>query len=351
MKTVYLTRTVASRVTLVSLVLVVAGCSSSSSEAPASTAEKATVLRQTEEAPLPPESSPYDALPEEARGVLDRPFTGDLDEMIKRRLIRAGVVYNRTQYFIDHGVQRGMSYESIRLFEEQLNKRLKTGLLKVHVAIVPLPRDQLFPALVAGKVDMIAAALTITAERRKLVDFSSPTRTGVSEIVVTAPEVTGLASVEDLSGREVFVRRSSSYYESLQQLNESLKSKGKAPVTIRDAPEALEDDDILEMVNAGLIEITVVDDFVSEFWQQVFPNMRPHTDLAVRTGGDIAVGMRKNSPILMRAANTWIKEYGPRTAFGNTIERRYLQNTSYVKSAAAEAERRKLTGLAKLFQT
>jgi membrane-bound lytic murein transglycosylase MltF len=352
MKTVNVTLTVASRVTLVSLVLVVAGCSSSSSEAPASsTAERATVLSKTEEEPLPPVSSPYDALPAEARGILDRPFTGDADEMVKRRLIRAGVVYNRTQYFIDHGVQRGISYEALRLFEDELNKRLKTGLLKVHVAIMPIARDQLFPALVAGKVDLIAAALTITPERRKLVDFSNPTRMAVSEIVVTSPEVTGLASIEDLSGREVFVRRSSSYYESLERLNESLTSKGKAPVTIKEAPEALEDDDILEMVNAGLMEITVVDDFVAEFWQQVFPNVRLHTDLAARTGGEIAVGVRKNSPRLLRAVNTWIKEYGPRTAFGNTMERRYLENTKYIKNAAAEAERRKLRGLVKLFQT
>jgi len=337
----------------------VAGCSSSSSETPvasteatASAGQASSLARdQKDEAPLPAVPSPYDALPAESRGLLDRPFTGDLDEMVKRRLIRAGVVYNRTQYFIDHGVQRGISYEALKLFEDELNKRLKTGLLKVHVAIVPIPRDQLFPALVAGKVDLIAAALTITPERRKIVDFSNPTRSGVSEIVVTATGVPAPARVEDLSGREVFVRKSSSYYESLQLLNASLKSQGKPPVAIKEAPEALEDDDILEMVNAGLIEITVLDDFVAEFWQQVFPDIHPHNDVAVRTGGEIAIGVRKDSPKLLRAANTWIKEYGPRTAFGNMIERRYLQNTKYVKNAASEAERRKLSGLVKFFQT
>ena len=343
---------------LVSLLFLTAGCSSAPSEAPASTtnasasSEKASsVADKTEEAPLPPVPSPYDALPVESRTLLDRPFTGDLDEMVKRRLIRAGVVYNRTQYFIDRGVQRGISYEALKLFEDELNKRLKTGLLKVHVAIVPIPRDELFPALVAGKVDLIAAALTITPDRRKLVDFSNPTRMGVSEIVVTAPGVAAPARVEDLSGREVFVRKSSSYYESLQRLNESLKSQGKAPVVIKEAPEALEDDDILEMVNAGLVEITVIDDFVAEFWQQVLPDLHPHTDVAIRTGGEIAVGVRKNSPKLLQATNTWIKEYGPRTAFGNMIERRYLQNTKYVKNAAADQERRKLRELVKLFET
>jgi ABC-type amino acid transport substrate-binding protein len=134
---------------------------------------------------LPPVPSPYDALPESARAELDRPFVGDLDQMVKRRLIRAGVVFNRTQYFIDGGTQRGLVYESIRLFEEQLNKRLKTKALPVHVAFVPLARDQLFPALLEGKVDLAAAALTITPEREKLVQFSHPTRTDVSEIAVT----------------------------------------------------------------------------------------------------------------------------------------------------------------------
>ena len=177
------------------LLLLFSGCSSSSSsdqteQASAGGGTPQIVTKaQDDDEPLPSVPSPYDALPEEVRPLLDQPFTGDFDEMVKRRLIRAGVVYNRTQYFIDRGVQRGISYESIRLFEEQLNKRLKTGLLKVHVAIVPLARDQLFPALAAGKVDFVAAALTITPERRKIAEFSTPTRTGVSEIVVTAPDV------------------------------------------------------------------------------------------------------------------------------------------------------------------
>src|SRR4030095_11086583 len=103
-----------------------------------------------------------------------------------------------------------------------------------------------------GKVDLIAAALTITPDRRKLVDFSMPTRVGVSEIVVTTPDITGVTRVEELSGREVFVRRSSSYYESLQELNVSLKSQGKAPVEIKEAPEALEHDALLEVGESGV---------------------------------------------------------------------------------------------------
>jgi membrane-bound lytic murein transglycosylase MltF len=283
--------------------------------------------------------------------MLEQPFTGDFDEMVKRRLIRAGVVFNRTQYFIDKGVQRGMSYEALKLFEEQVNKRLKTGLLHVHVAIVPMSRDQLFPALQAGKVDLIAAALTITPERQKVANFSTPTRSGVSEIPVTADGIAAPATADDLSGREVFVRRSSSYFESLQRLNESLKSRGKPPVEVKEAPEALEDDDILEMVNAGLVEATIIDDFAVEFWQQVFPKIHPQPSAAVHAGGNIGIGVRKNNPKMLQAANIFVKEYGPRTAFGNTMERRYLQNANYVKNAASEEERKKFMALGKLFET
>jgi membrane-bound lytic murein transglycosylase MltF len=312
-------------------------------------ATPAVVTKGTDE-PLPPATSPYDAIPAETRTLLDAPFTGDADEMVKRRLIRAGVVYSRTHYFIDKGVQRGISYESLRLFEEELNKRLKTGLLKVHVAVVPLSRDQLFRALQDGKVDLVAATLTVTPERQKLAAFSTPTRTNVSEIVVTAPKVAPVATADDLSGREVFIRKSSSYFESVQKLNESLKSRGKAPVTVKEAPEALEDDDILEMVNAGLVDVTIVDDFVAEFWQKIFTDVSPHKGAAVRTGGEIAVGVRKSNPKLLQAVNVWIKEYGPKTAFGNTMERRYLQSTNYAKNATSEAERKKLRELVKLFE-
>ena len=266
---------------------------------------------------LPDVASPYDALPPEARGLLDRPFTGDLDQMVKRRVIRAGVTFNRTHYFIDKGEQRGAAYESLLNFEEALNARLKTGLLRVHVAVVPLPRDMLIPALTEGKVDLVAAQLTVTPERQKLVDFSNPTRSNVSEIVVTGPGSAAVSSPDDLSGREVFVRTSSSYHDSLLALNERLKAAGRPPALIKPAPENLEDDDILEMVNAGLVPATVVDDYLAQFWKQVFPNLALHPVAALRTGGALAVAMRKDNPKLKEAANLWLQKYGERTAFGN----------------------------------
>ena len=264
--------------------------------------------------------------------------------------IRAAVTFNRTHYFIDKGQERGLAYESLKSFETDLNTDLKTGPLKVHVVIVPMSREQLYPALASGKVDMVAAMVTVTPEREKLAAFSTPTRTNVNEVVVTGPGAPPINSVDDLAGQAVFIRKGSIYDESIAQLNAQLKARGKPPVTITVAPDVLEDDDILEMVNAGLAPITVVDDYLADFWRQVFTKLTVHKDVTVRTGGSLAVAFRKENPKLREVVNTWIEKHGKGDAFRNVVERRYLQNATYAKNAAADPERVKLETVIELFK-
>ena len=334
-----------------------AGCSGNSAApekggppAPAAAPAPATPAPKAEPAEEIPPPAYEAALPEELRRIITDTYTGDFDGMVKRRVIRAGVPFNRTFYFIDQGTQRGLSYEYAQEYEEQLNKRLKTGNLRVHVVLLPMSRDQLLPALQAGKIDMAIAQLTITPSRLKLVDFTTPTRRNVNEVVVTAPKAPPIGAVEDLSGQEVFVRKTSSYYESLTALNDTLKAKGKKPVNIQLASESLEDDDLLEMVNAGLIPAIVVDNFLADFWKKVFTNMTVHERVALRTGGDLAVAIRKNSPQFAAELNTFIAKNGLNSAMGNVLNKRYLQNTKFVKNAASDAERKKFLALIDLFR-
>jgi membrane-bound lytic murein transglycosylase MltF len=299
--------------------------------------------------PLPPPA--YEtALPETVGAEINQPFKGDLDEMVKRRLVRIGVTYSRTLYFVDQGAQRGVAYEYGKLMEDELNKRRNTGKLKVAFWFVPLPRDQLLAALLDGKVDMVIAGVTDTPEFRKVVDFTDPTRKNVNQVVVTGPGAPSIASAEDLSGKEVFVRKGGTYEESLLALNDRLKAAGKPPVSIQAAPYALEDEDLLEMVNAGLIKITVVNDYLADFWKQVFTDLTVHDDVTLRTGGNLAVAIRKGSPQLKEGLNAIIGKYGLGTAFGNVVEKRYLRNTQYVKNATTEAEIRKFQQIVELFK-
>jgi membrane-bound lytic murein transglycosylase MltF len=335
------------------LVVAAATACSGQQEATAPATPPATTAAATPsatDAPIPDTPSPLDALPEAMRLAMDKPFTGDFDEMLKRRVIRVAVTFNRTHYFIDQGQERGLTYEALKSFESDLNTDLKTGNLKVHVVIVPMSRDQLHPALASGKVDMVAAMVTVRPELEAIAAFSEPTRTNVSQVVVTGPGAPSLATADDLAGQEVFVRKASVYHETLTRLNEKLKAGGKPAIVINEAPDVLEDDDVLEMVNAGLAPITVVDDYLAEFWSQVFTDIKVRQDIPLRSGGNLAVAFRKENPKLREAVNQWIRKHGKGDAFRNTIERRYLQSVKYVRNAAADAERQKLQKVIELFK-
>jgi membrane-bound lytic murein transglycosylase MltF len=285
-----------------------------------------------------------------------KPWTGDLDGMIERRVIRVLTVYSKTFYFVDKGVQRGAVPDIFRVFEEDLNKKLakekklKQKRLKVRVLFIPIARGELLEALAAGKGDIAASSLGVTEERQKLVDFSLPMVTNVSVLVVSGPASPAISSEDDLAGKEVFVRKSSTYYEILTALNRRFATEKKPAVVIKEAPEELEDEDLLEMVNAGLIPLTVTADFLANFWKQVFPKIKVHEGAALLTGGNIAWAIRKDSPQLKAVVDDFVARHAKGTAIGNQILARYLKNAKYVKDAASEAERKKFLALIQYFQ-
>jgi membrane-bound lytic murein transglycosylase MltF len=287
---------------------------------------------------------------------LQKPWTGDLDGMIERRVIRVLTVNSKTIHFVDKGVLRGTAVDYARLFEEELNKKLaaekklKHKNLKVRAVFIPVQRDQLLPGLAAGKGDIAAASLTITPERRKLVDFTAAGLSNVSEVVVSGPASPKVAGLDDLSGKEVFVRKSSSYYESLVALNEKFAAEKKPLVTFKEAPETLEDEDLLEMVNSGLIPIIIVNKHQADFWKQIFPQLTVHDNVAVRTGGEIAWAIRKGSPQLKAMLDDFAARHKAGTSTGNQLLTRYLKNVKYVKNAASEEERKKFLALVQYFK-
>jgi membrane-bound lytic murein transglycosylase MltF len=325
------------------------------SEKPPAPAAAATSTAQAAQPAVAP------ALEETGQLTIDletavKPWSGDLDGMIARRTIRVLTTNSKTNYFVDKGSQRGVTYDIFRLFEEDLNKKLakekmlKGKHLKVRVLFIPVGREALLTALAAGKGDIAAGNLTDTPGRRKLVDFSVPIYPNTSEVVVSGPASPAVVSVDDLAGKTVFVRKTSSYYESLVALNQRFAATKKPAVIIKEAPEALEDEDLIEMVNAGLIPLIVVDKHVVDFWKQVFPAIKVHDDVAVRTGGNIAWAIRKGSPQLKAAIDDFLARNAKGSTSGNVILAKYFKNAQYVKNAAAESERKKFLTVVQYFQ-
>jgi membrane-bound lytic murein transglycosylase MltF len=270
--------------------------------------------------------------------------------MAERNLIRALVPYSKTFYFLDRADQRGLTYDALREFEKYINKELNRKTLKVRLVVIPTRRDRLIPALAEGLGDIAAGNLTITTERRKLVDFSAPGHTGVDEIIVTGSKSAPIKSIDDLAGKKIHVRRSSSYYESLMTLNQTFKEAGKKPIQLVLVDEYLEDEDLLEMMNVGLTPMIVIDSHKGEFWAQIFENLKLHPGLKVRTGGKIAWAIRKESPKLKDMINGFMKEHKKGTLLGNILFKRYLKDTKWVRNSLNEKELSRFKQALEFFQ-
>jgi len=267
-----------------------------------------------------------------------RPWKGDWEEMKKRRVLRALVVYSKTFYYVDKGVQHGATYEALKAFETDINKKLGTKALKLHIVCIPVSRDELIPGLLEGRGDLAAARLTITPEREAQVDFSAPFYSGLNEIVVTGPSGPKITHLDELSGQVVRLRKSSSYWEHLQALNQRFVQAGKAPVELIAASEDLEDEDFLEMVNAGLLPLAIVDDFEARVWQRVFKKLTVDPEVAIATGGQIGWMMRKGSPELKALVDDFVRTHKQGTEFGNLLLRRHATRSRSVTEATSSAE-------------
>src|SRR5271166_6532130 len=145
-----------------------------------------TEQAQPTAAPAQPVSSP-DEPPAPSSGVaLPKAFgrrTGDLDEMVKGRNIRALVLLNPIGFFYDKGQPRGVMYEAMEEFQKFANQKLKTGKLNVKVTFLPMRVDQIEAALTEGVGDIIAHGIVVTHEREKRVAFSTPIQTDVTQII------------------------------------------------------------------------------------------------------------------------------------------------------------------------
>ena len=281
--------------------------------------------------------------------AIAKKWTGDYDAMLKRRVIRILIPYSKTYFFIDGAKTRGLAVDAIREFEKDILKDVRTKLQKPQIFLIPTRRDRLIPDLTEGKGDLVIANLTITKKRLAQIEFSAPFNRNVSEVLVTPATSASRNGVNDLSGMTIYVRRSSSYHSSLMRLNASFIKSGKQPIVIKSVSEYLEDEDLLEMVNARLLPAIIMDSHKAVFWSKIFKNMRIHKNATVRRNGEIAWAFRKGSPQLKRKVDAFAARAKVGTMLGNMLIRRYFRDTKWLKNANAPGTLDKLRRLSKSF--
>ena len=285
-------------------------------------------------------------------GLARTPWKGDLTGMFERRMVRVLVVPSRTQYWLELGKHSGIEYELTAAFEAWLQRRfpMPDRRLRLRFVYIPTTVDRLVPDLKAGHGDIAAAMLTVTSQRSQQVDFSAPYAQGVREVVVTGPGAGSFESLDDLSGQQVFVRESSSYWTHLQELSETFVESKRPPIRLVAVPEVLSDDEILEMVNAGLLGMTVVDRYEATIWSKAFADLEVHDDMPLNDDGELAWMIRKNSPELSAALAEFMAEHRHRTTFGNTVESKYVGSEGFVRRATSSEASARLQELRVLFE-
>jgi len=277
--------------------------------------------------------------------ILDRlkndHWTGDIDGMLERRYIRALVLYNKTNFFYDGPQPRGVTYDALKEFEKFLNARLNTGNKPVHLICIPVSPEEALERMQDGRADIAASNLAIIPQLQQFVDFSDPVRERVREVVVTGPAAPPVTSLDDLSGKEIFIRKLSRYWPNVERLNERFRSQGRAPAIVKEADQNLQDEDILDMVNAGLVGVTIMDDLVAGFWAKVYDGISVHNDLSLADDDKIGWAVQKGTPKFLSLINEFVKDHKVGTSFGNVILQKYFRDTKWVKNSLALEEMEK----------
>jgi membrane-bound lytic murein transglycosylase MltF len=260
-------------------------------------------------------------------------WTGDLDAMVARGFVRVGTVYSPLFLTYDGPEQTGLTVDVAAELEKHLRKTLGKPARSLTVIVLAIPREEIVAAVADGRIDIAMANLTITPERSEQVAFSAPLLTGVRELVVTGAAAGTIATLDDLVATGLHLRPSSSYAASLARLNADRTAAGLAPIPLHPADERLEDHDLLELVDAGVLPAVAVDDHKAGLWAQVYDGITVHEDLALAEGGEIAWAFRKDSPGLEKAVNAFVKTAKKGTLLGNTLFKRYYGSPERVTNA------------------
>ena len=280
-------------------------------------------------------------------------WIGDFGQMLERRVIRVLVPYSRTLYFQDRGRQRGITADTVRDFERYLNEKYRERLRNrpLTVAMIPGTRNVMFEEVANGLGDIAAGNLTVTEERLKVVDFVAPTELPpVSELLLTGPKSPAMHSLDDLAGKTVHVRKTSSSHESLVALNERFSAEGKVPITLALVPDGLEDEDMMEMLNAGLFEAVVVKDWMAKMWVQILPKVRIHKNIVLRSEGRIGWAIRKGSPELDEEIRDFFTNYVQKEHVAESRLASYMKRIKQIKDPTRAAEWKRFEQTVALFE-
>lgn len=241
-------------------------------------------------------------------------YTDDLPGLKERGRLRMLTRNNPLTYFIHRGRQVGFEYELIKGFAARHELRLDI--------VIPDSHADLLTYLNEGKGDLVAAAMTITAPRQELAAFSRPYNE-VDELVVVRADQDSITALGDLAGRTLHVRRSSSFYTTLEALQDSI---GLKVVAVSDTVET---EEILAGVEEGLYDITLSDSNLLDV--EIAYGRRLKAAFSIKPTV-LGWAVRKGNPELLAALDRYVQEERGGLLF-NMMKKRYFKNKRTIAKA------------------
>ena len=215
-------------------------------------------------------------------------WSGSYSEMLQRGEIRLAVPYDRTIYINDKGTPRGLSVEISKGLARWMNAKHANQLKgkPLSVKLVPTQSAELLNSLTTGRADIALGDIglyePIPNSRAFIVNHASRVE---QEVLVTGPSSLPLQKMTDLSGQTVYGSRNTNFKTTLSSLNKELTRAGKLPVNLISPLGDLDDEDLLEMLNSGLISYVIIGDWKFKLWQSIYKNIAVHEDLSVQDAG------------------------------------------------------------------
>jgi len=224
-------------------------------------------------------------------------------QMLAKGEIRVAVPYDRMLYLNIKGQQQGLSVDMARAFEQWVNEKYASRQKKkiIKVIIVPSVRKDLFAKLRRGDVDVVLGDLGLyqeTSQSSGLLEHKvfKPEH----EVLVTGPSSLSVKSLYDLSGETVYVGRNTNFFDSFAALNTKLIAENKLPIKLVSPVGKLDDEDLLEMLNDGLIPFVIVSQWKADLWQQIYSRLIVHHGISTDDSGWLGWAVRKANPEVLK---------------------------------------------------
>nr|WP_257604593.1 transglycosylase SLT domain-containing protein [Pseudomonas fluorescens] len=272
----------------------------------------------------------------------------DLAQIRSSKVLRVLVNQSRNSSGVVKGEPVGVEHPRLRALEHYLNARLPDS-KHIRVKVIPRAKEQLLAALQRGEGDLAAPGELLDPTSLRGLSASAPLMAPVSLTLVGRKGERGFARVEQLSGRTIALTTASAAGPVLEEINRKLVQRKRAPVKVEWVDPTLAVEDVLEMVQAGIYHLTVVEQPIAQRWSRVMPRLRLNTRLQLAPPDAMHWYVRRDASVLLVTVDQFLKSYRAPANQDAAFERIYRRQYR-VHNPLARIERKRLESVRPVLQ-